>query len=109
MSPVEPAPACAWALEILLEGRDRLRDPDTARRLTAHLEGCADCRRVQTAERRLARALAAGPLPATPADLLLRVKALVRRRRLLRRLAVTGCAAALFGVAWGLVTVLRLI
>src|SRR5437764_5553818 len=102
MSPVEPAPECGWALEIILDGRDRLRDLDTARRLTAHLEGCSDCRRVQTAERRLARALAEGPLPATPADLLLRVKSLVRRRRLLRRLAMTGFAAALLGAAWWL-------
>jgi hypothetical protein len=107
MSPVEPAPECGWALETILEGRDRLRDLDTARRLTAHLEGCADCRRVQRAERRLAQALAEGPLPATPADLLLRVKSLVRRRRLLRRLAVTGFAAALLGAAWVLVAVLR--
>ena len=107
MSPVEPAPACGWALEVILDGRGRLGDPDTARCLGAHLEGCADCRRVQRAERRLARALAQGPLPPTPADLLLRVKALVRRRRRLGRLALTGFAAALLAAAGALVAALR--
>jgi hypothetical protein len=107
MSPVEPAPECGWALEVILEGRDCPGDPEAARRLGAHLEGCADCRRVQKAERRLARALAGGPLPPTPADLLPRVKSLVRRRRLLRRLAVTGFAAALLGAAGLLAAVLR--
>jgi predicted anti-sigma-YlaC factor YlaD len=107
MSPVEPAPECGWALEILLEGRDRLADPETARRLRAHLGGCADCRRVQTAERRLAQALAAGPLPPTPADFHDRVKALVRRRRLVRRLAVAVVAVAMAAAAGLLVALTR--
>jgi hypothetical protein len=105
MSPVEPAPDCGWALEVLLEGRDRLADPETARRLHTHLGGCADCRRVQTAERRLAQALAAGPLPPTPAGFHERVKALVRRRRRVQRLALTG--AALLAAAAVLLIVLR--
>ena len=98
MSPVEPAPECGWALEVLLEGRERLADPETARRLRAHLDGCTDCRRVQTAERRLAQALAAGPLPPTPAGFHERVRALVRRQRLVRRLAVASVAALLAAV-----------
>jgi hypothetical protein len=106
MSTVEPAPECGWALEMILDDRDRLGEPDTAGRLRVHLEVCVDCRRVQRTERRLVRALAAGPLPPTPADLLLRVKSLVRRRRLLRRLALTGFAAALLGAVGALVAVL---
>ncbi len=107
MSPVEPAPECGWALEILLEGRERLADPETARRLHAHLEGCADCRRVQTAERRLAQALAAGPLPPTPADFHERVRALVRRHSRNRRLLIVGIAAAVVAAAGLLVALAR--
>jgi hypothetical protein len=106
MSPVEPAPACGWALEVILEGRDRLADPETGRRLHAHLEGCADCGHVQTAERRLAQALAEGPLPPTPADFHQRVKSLMAQRRLTRRLAVTGAVAALLGGAGALAAAL---
>jgi predicted anti-sigma-YlaC factor YlaD len=107
MSPVEPAPDCGWALEILLEARDRLHDPDTGQRLNTHLEACADCRHVHRAERRLARVLAESPLPPAPEELLVRVKSLVQRRRFTRRLAVTGLAAALLGVAGMLLAVLR--
>lgn len=106
MSPVEPAPECGWALEVLLEGREQLSDPETGRRLQAHLAECADCRHVQTAERRLAAALAGGPLPPTPADFHLRVKSLMERRRLTRRLAVAGAAAALLGGAGALAAAL---
>ena len=106
MSPIEPVPECGWALEMLLEARERLSEAETARRLHAHLEGCADCRHVQTAERRLAEAMAHGPLPPTPADFHLRVKALVQRRRFARRLALTGAAAALLGGAGALAAAL---
>jgi anti-sigma factor RsiW len=94
MSPVEPAPECGWALEIILEERHRLAEPETARRVRAHLDSCPDCRKVEACERRLAQALAQGPLPPTPADFHQRVKALVWRQRLVRRLALTGVAAA---------------
>ena len=107
MSPVEPAPECGWALEILLEARDRLHEPQTGQRLNSHLEACADCRHVHGAERRLARALAESPLPPAPAELLVRVKTLVKRRRFTRGLAVTGLAAALLGIAGTLVVLLR--
>jgi anti-sigma factor RsiW len=107
MSPVEPAPECGWALEIILDDRERLADPETARRVRAHLEGCPDCRRIEACERRLAQALAKGPLPPTPADFHQRVKQLVRRRRLARRLALTGVAAALLAAAGVLLVVLR--
>ena len=106
MNPREPAPACGWALEIILEGRDRLADPETGRRVRAHLDVCPDCRRVEACERRLAQALSQGLLPPTPADFLQRVKELVRRRRLARRLALTGVAAALLTAAGVLLSVM---
>jgi hypothetical protein len=98
MSPVEPAPECGWALEIILEGRDRLSEPETARRLRAHLDDCQDCRRVRTAERRLEQALAGDPLPPAPADFHERVKALVRRQRRLRWWTLAGVVALLAGL-----------
>ncbi|MCC6419840.1 MAG: zf-HC2 domain-containing protein [Gemmataceae bacterium] len=87
MSPGEPAFACAWALETILEGHDRPPDAESARRLRDHLERCPDCRKIEACERRLTRVLAGIPLPPTPADFHHRVRALVRRQRLRRRLA----------------------
>src|SRR5262245_17776117 len=95
MSPAEPAPDCAWALETILEGHDRPAGEGAARRLRAHLAACPGCRRTEAAERRLARLLAGAELPPAPADFPHRVKALVRRRRRLRRLSLAGGTAAL--------------